>query len=138
MAKITAGVGSSHVPLLGVAVDQGKWQDDYFGPIFAGYDSDRIRQISQTVFDLFEEEDGLDALFGLIRDALPERLNETAYALACDVAAADGNSFSTTTSTITPRWVAASTSTLSRPTPARAITLAMRSPSNSLILTRHP
>jgi tellurite resistance protein len=59
-------------------------------PIFAGYDSDRIRQISQTVFDLFEEEDGLDALFGLIRDALPERLNETAYALACDVVATDG------------------------------------------------
>ncbi|WDF73814.1 class III extradiol dioxygenase subunit beta [Novosphingobium sp. KACC 22771] len=38
MAKITAGVGSSHVPLLGVAVDQGKDRDDYFGPIFSGYD----------------------------------------------------------------------------------------------------
>ena len=38
MARITAGVGSSHVPLLGVAVDQGKTRDDYFGPIFAGYD----------------------------------------------------------------------------------------------------
>ncbi len=59
-------------------------------PIFAEYDTDRIRRISQTVFDLFEEEDGLDALFGLIRDALPERLNETAYALACDVVTADG------------------------------------------------
>lgn len=59
-------------------------------PAFAGYDSDRIRWVSQTVLDLFEEEDGLDALFGLIRGALPERLNETAYALACDVAAADG------------------------------------------------
>lgn len=59
-------------------------------PIFAKYDTDRIRRISQTVFDLFEEEDGLDALFGLIRDALPERLNETAYALACDVVTADG------------------------------------------------
>lgn len=59
-------------------------------PVFAGYDSDRIRTVSQTVFDLFEEEDGLDALFGLIRDALPERLRETAYALACDVVAADG------------------------------------------------
>ena len=44
----------------------------------------------QTVFDLFSDEDGLDALFGLIRDSLPERLYETAYALACDVAAADG------------------------------------------------
>jgi len=59
-------------------------------PIFAGYDVDRIRIIAQTVFDLFEEEDGLAALFGLIRDALPERLHETAYALACDAAAADG------------------------------------------------
>ncbi|MBP9950750.1 MAG: tellurite resistance TerB family protein [Cypionkella sp.] len=59
-------------------------------PVFADYDSDRIRVVAQTVFDLFEEEDGLEALFGLIRDGLPERLNETAYALACDVAAADG------------------------------------------------
>lgn len=59
-------------------------------PIFAGFDLDRLQVISQTVFDLFEQEDGLDALFGLIRDNLPEKLNETAYALACDVAAADG------------------------------------------------
>ena len=59
-------------------------------PVFAGYDTDRIRRVSQTVFDLFEEEDGLEALFGLIRDGLPERLYETAYALACDVVTADG------------------------------------------------
>lgn len=60
-------------------------------PVFSGYDADRMKQVSQTVFDLFEQEDGLDALFGLVRDALPERLYETAYALACDVAAADGH-----------------------------------------------
>ncbi len=59
-------------------------------PVFAGYDADRTRRVSQIVFDLFEEEDGLDALFGLIREALPVRLNETAYALACDVVTADG------------------------------------------------
>jgi len=59
-------------------------------PVFADYDADRIRRVSQTVFDLLEEEDGLDALFGLVRDGLPEKLYETAYALACDVAAADG------------------------------------------------
>ncbi len=59
-------------------------------PVFSGYDPDRLKRIAQVVFDLFEEEDGLDALFGLVRDALPERLHETAYALACDVAAADG------------------------------------------------
>ena len=60
-------------------------------PIFAAYDLDRLRVMSQTVFDLFSVEDGLDALFGLIRDNLPEQLYETAYALACDVAAADGS-----------------------------------------------
>lgn len=59
-------------------------------PVFGTYDADRMRRVSQTVFDLFEEEDGLDALFGLIREALPTRLHETAYALACDVVAADG------------------------------------------------
>ena len=60
-------------------------------PVFCGYDADRMKQVSQTVFDLCEQEDGLDALFGLVRDSLPERLYETAYALACDVAAADGH-----------------------------------------------
>jgi len=59
-------------------------------PVFATYDVDRIRLIAQTVADLFAEEEGLDALFGLVRENLPQRLWETAYAMACDVAAADG------------------------------------------------
>ncbi|MEM9050272.1 MAG: tellurite resistance TerB family protein [Pseudomonadota bacterium] len=59
-------------------------------PIFAGYDQDRIRNVSQSVFDLLEVEDGFDALLGLVREALPAGVNETAYALACDVVAADG------------------------------------------------
>ncbi|SEF42468.1 Tellurite resistance protein TerB [Jhaorihella thermophila] len=59
-------------------------------PIFADYDIDGMKRMSELVFELFEQEDGLDALFGLIRANLPERLYETAYALACDVAAADG------------------------------------------------
>ena len=60
-------------------------------PAFGGYDADRIGVVSRTVMDLFAEEDGLDALFGLVRGALPPKLHETAYALACDVAAADGH-----------------------------------------------
>ena len=59
-------------------------------PMFEGYDRERMGTVSRTVFDLLEEEDGLDALFGLVRDALPESLYETAYALSCDVVAADG------------------------------------------------
>lgn len=62
---------------------------DYL-PVFAEYDKDRVMTVNQIVYDLLEEEDGLDALFGLVRDALPEGLEETAYALACDVAASDG------------------------------------------------
>ena len=30
-------------------------------PVFANYDTDRMRGVSQTVFDLFEDEDGLSA-----------------------------------------------------------------------------
>ena len=60
-------------------------------PVFANYDADHVPRMSQTVFDLFSQEDGLDALFGLVRDSLPERLFETAYALCCEVAAADGD-----------------------------------------------
>lgn len=60
-------------------------------PVFADYDAEKVPSVSQTVFELFEQEDGLDALFGLVRTSLPERLHETAYALACDVAAADGD-----------------------------------------------
>ena len=59
-------------------------------PVFGSFDEDRISTVAQVVYDLFEEEDGLDALFGLVRDGLPEALIETAYAFACDVAAANG------------------------------------------------
>ena len=59
-------------------------------PVFKDYDPSKIKIIAEMVFDLFEEQDGLDALFGMVREALPEKLYETAYALACDVAASDG------------------------------------------------
>ncbi|HBZ45577.1 MAG TPA: 2-dehydro-3-deoxyphosphooctonate aldolase [Maritimibacter sp.] len=58
-------------------------------PVFASYDADRIKDVSSSVFAMMSEEDGLDALFGLVRENLPEHLFETAYAMACDVAAAD-------------------------------------------------
>ena len=59
-------------------------------PIFSDYDLDRIKTVAAMVLDLLSEEEGLDAFFGLIRSSLPEGLNETAYVIACDVAAADG------------------------------------------------
>lgn len=59
-------------------------------PVFANYDAERLPRVSKMVFELLTQEDGLEALFGLVRDSLPERLFETAYALSCDIAAADG------------------------------------------------
>lgn len=38
MARITAGVGTSHVPAIGAAIDLGKTKDPYWKPVFDGYE----------------------------------------------------------------------------------------------------
>lgn len=38
MAIITAGIATSHVPAIGAAFDMGKTEDEYWKPVFAGYD----------------------------------------------------------------------------------------------------
>lgn len=59
-------------------------------PVFADYDPERLQEMGRMMTGLMEQEDGLDTLFDRVRRFLPERLRETGYALACDVAAADG------------------------------------------------
>jgi tellurite resistance protein len=59
-------------------------------PIFRDYDRS---QLSRTLGDFAEtltHENGLEEAFDAIQKALPKKLRETAYALACDVVAADG------------------------------------------------
>jgi len=41
MARITASVYTSHVPAIGAAIDLGKTQDDYWRPLFKGYEFSR-------------------------------------------------------------------------------------------------
>ena len=41
MARITAGVGCSHVPAIGVAMDLGKTDEPYWAPCFAGFEKSR-------------------------------------------------------------------------------------------------
>lgn len=41
MAEIVAGVATSHVPAIGVAIDQGKTDDPYWKPLFAGFEPSR-------------------------------------------------------------------------------------------------
>jgi len=38
MARLTAGVATSHVPAIGAALDLGRADDAYWKPVFAGYD----------------------------------------------------------------------------------------------------
>lgn len=38
MARITAGVATSHVPAIGAAIDLGKTGEDYWKPVFEGYE----------------------------------------------------------------------------------------------------
>jgi protocatechuate 4,5-dioxygenase beta chain len=38
MAKIIGGVGTTHVPAIGAAIDQGKTDEDYWRPVFEGYE----------------------------------------------------------------------------------------------------
>ena len=37
MARLTAGVASSHIPAIGAAIDLGKTQEDYWKPVFDGF-----------------------------------------------------------------------------------------------------
>ena len=38
MARITAGVATSHVPAVGAAIDLGKTEEEYWQPLFKGYE----------------------------------------------------------------------------------------------------
>jgi tellurite resistance protein len=60
-------------------------------PAFGGFDTERLPEITSDCAALLSDDDGLDKAFDEMRDALPDRLRETAYALACDVVAADGS-----------------------------------------------
>ena len=59
-------------------------------PAFAGYDHDKLTQTLGECAALLGGENGLEETFKRIKAALPARLRETAYAMACDVVAADG------------------------------------------------
>ena len=61
-------------------------------PIFRDYDVDgALARDAESCLGYLEKDDGVDILMQDVAGALPPRLGETAYALACDVAAADGD-----------------------------------------------
>ena len=59
-------------------------------PAFRDFDRQGLPGVLDSCTRLLNREDGLEEAFEAIKQALPANLRETAYALACDVAAADG------------------------------------------------
>ena len=58
-------------------------------PAFQDFTTEQLQEVTDAAVSLLNEEDGLQHAARLIRGALNRRLRETAYALACEVIAAD-------------------------------------------------
>jgi tellurite resistance protein len=58
-------------------------------PIFADFDQERLVHVAEECGHRLQGDDGLDQILEIVAETLPERLYETAYALAIEVAAAD-------------------------------------------------
>jgi hypothetical protein len=58
-------------------------------PVFRGYDPEELTSTAKECALLLQLDDGLDRVLRLIGTSVPPHLRETAYLLACDVAAVD-------------------------------------------------
>ncbi len=59
-------------------------------PVFRGFDNAKLSQHLNACAELLSGDDGLEKTLAAIKAALPDRLRETAYAIACDLVASDG------------------------------------------------
>jgi len=59
-------------------------------PVFREFDRQQLPRVLEECSRLLGQENGLEDALAAIKTALPRKLRETAYAIACDVAAADG------------------------------------------------
>ena len=58
-------------------------------PVFRDFDPERLVPVAEACSDILNSENELHAVLDIIAAALPEKLHETTYALAVEVAAAD-------------------------------------------------
>ena len=59
-------------------------------PIFRDFDQAELSRVLNDCTELIGRENGLEETLTAIKAALPAKLRETAYAIACDLVAADG------------------------------------------------
>ena len=60
-------------------------------PVFADYDKKRLTKDLKDCATMLGRDTGLEEALKTVKAAVPAKLRETAYALACDVAAAGGD-----------------------------------------------
>ena len=58
-------------------------------PVFEDFNHDRLVGVAQDCQKSLHEKDGLEGVLSRVAEALPERLRDTAYAAAFEVAAVD-------------------------------------------------
>jgi tellurite resistance protein len=58
-------------------------------PVFSEYDDNDLVKTAEACGEILSADGGLQQVLRLVRGALPEKLRETAYAVALEVAAAD-------------------------------------------------
>jgi tellurite resistance protein len=59
-------------------------------PVFKHFDINELPEVARECAQHLAQDNGMMATLQIIKASLPERLRDTAYAVACDVAAADG------------------------------------------------
>ncbi len=58
-------------------------------PVFEAFDHSDLGHVAAQAIDLIKDSSNLDKVLGMVLDSLPERLHDTAYAMAVEVATVD-------------------------------------------------
>ena len=96
-ARLTPQEALTYAMITGSAVDRARTDDELSRigsivqqlPAFQGYDHDWLVRKAEDCGAVLAEAGGLDKVLDMIAEALPQRLRETAYVLAAEVAASD-------------------------------------------------
>ncbi|HXV30626.1 MAG TPA: tellurite resistance TerB family protein [Sinorhizobium sp.] len=86
-----------YVMVMMSAVDRNMSDDEFarigglvrFLPSFEDFDENELIRIGRDCAAQLAASEGLDVTLEMVREALPQRLHDTAYALAVEIAAAD-------------------------------------------------
>ena len=82
MSGVDGSIRGREIERIGAIVDS--------APVFSGFSRNGLARVVQECAEILQQESGgLQAVLGLITEAVPEDLKETAYALAAEIAAAD-------------------------------------------------